>query len=122
MKKLDLKDSKVLQDLQIAPKDLQVFCEYFSIIHHTKGRIRLRASSKLKNYVENSTIDFQSFLDILERTPLISSIKLNALIGSLTICYDSKLLNPKVFEQLIVGENLEEIAETINHHLKELYV
>lgn len=119
MDKLHLED---LRNLQIKPKDLQIFQDYFSIIHHTKGRIRLRINSKLKQYTENDTVDFRLFLEILEQTPLVLSTKLNTLIGSLTICYDYRLLNPKVFENLIRGENLEEITEIINYYLKEFYV
>lgn len=116
MEKLCLKEG---QEFSITPQDLQVFRDYFSIIHHTKGRIRLRANTKLKEYMKNSAVDFQAFLKFLEKTPLIFSIKLNELIGSLTIQYDAHLLNPKVFEDLMRGEKLEEIAQIINHHLKE---
>lgn len=78
----------------------------------------MRADAKLKKYVENSAVDFQAFLKFLEKTPLIFTIKLNELIGSLTIQYDAHLLNPKVFEDLMQGEKLEEIAQIINYHLQ----
>ena len=109
MEKLCLKEG---QEFSITPQDLQVFRDYFSIIHHTKGRIRLRANTKLKEHVKNSAVDFQAFLKFLEKTPLIFS-------GSLTIQYDAHLLNPKVFEDLMRGEKLEEIAQIINHHLEK---
>lgn len=43
-----------LKTLKITPKDLEILSDYFSIVHHTKGRIRLRASLKLKEVAKTS--------------------------------------------------------------------
>ncbi|MBX7491416.1 HMA2 domain-containing protein [Helicobacter turcicus] len=109
-----------LKDLEIKSSDLQLLRDYFSIVHHTKGRIRLRASLKLKAVAQEKKINPKALLEVLERIPLIFSIKFNPLIGSLTIHYDSNVLNPKLWEDCINGESLEEIAEIINKSLRNI--
>lgn len=109
-----------LKNYQITPKDLEILATYFSIIHHSKGRIRLRASSKLKNAVEENSVDAQSLLECLKKIPAIKGIKFNKLIGSLSIEYDFNLLQPSFWESSLKGERLEEISQTINTMLKDL--
>lgn len=107
-----------LKTLKVAPKDLEILSDYFSIVHHTKGRIRLRASLKLKEVAKTSNP--QEILKLLTKIPCILSVKFNALIGSLTIHYDSNIIEPKLWEDCIKGESLEKIAEIINTNLKEI--
>ena len=107
-----------LKTLKITPKDLEILSDYFSIVHHTKGRIRLRASLKLKEVAKTSNP--QEILKLLTKIPCILSVKFNALIGSLTIHYDSNIIEPKLLEDCIKGESLEKIAEIINTNLKEI--
>lgn len=109
-----------LRDLEIKSDDLQFLKDYFSIVHHTKGRIRLRASLKLKTAAQENKINPKALLEILKKIPLILSIKFNPLVGSLTIHYDSNLLSPKLWEDCINGESLEEIARIINQNLREV--
>lgn len=105
----------------LTSKDLKIFADYFSIIHHTSGRIRLRASAKLKDFLgQNSEINPQEILESLQKSPAISSVKFNKIIGSLTIEYDSSLLSPSDWESCIKGENLEVIAQKINALLQEI--
>lgn len=111
---------QTLKDLEIKPSDLLFLREYFSIVHHTKGRIRLRASLKLKAATQEKGINPKTLLEVLEKIPLIKSLKFNPLIGSLTIHYDSNLLSPKLWEDCIKGESLEQIAEIINQSLREI--
>ncbi|WP_104722129.1 HMA2 domain-containing protein [Helicobacter mesocricetorum] len=108
------------KNYQITPKDLEILADYFSIIHHSKGRIRLRASSKLKNAVKESSINAQSFLEHLQKIPAIKEIKFNKLIGSLTIEYDYNIFQPSFWESSLKGEKLEEISQVINTMLKDL--
>ena len=109
-----------LKTLEVTPKDLRVLSDYFSIVHHTKGRIRLRASLKLKEVAKSKAINPQELLELLEGIPCIFSVKFNALIGSLTIHYYSNIIEPKLWEDCIKGESLERIAEIINTNLKEI--
>lgn len=109
-----------LKTLEVTPDDLQLLKDYFSIIHHTRGRIRLRASVSLKNATKDKGVNPKLLLEVLEQIPMIYSIKWNLLVGSLTICYDANVLNPKIWEDCIKGESLEEIAGIINKSLKEI--
>lgn len=120
-----MQDDKVallqtLRNLEIKPSDLLVLKDYFSIVHHTKGRIRLRASLKLKAATQEKGINPKALLEVLEKIPLIKSLKFNILIGSLTIHYDSNLLSPTLWEDCINGESLEQIAEIINQSVREI--
>lgn len=118
-----MKNTKMLEtlkNLSVKSSDLEIFSQYFSIIHHSKGRIRLRASLKLKQVAKDKEIDPKALLETLEKIPFISSIKFNPLIGSLTILYDANRLEPKLWEDCIKGESLEKITEIINQALKEV--
>ncbi len=105
----------------LTPKELKIFADYFSIVHHSNGRIRLRASSKLKDFFgQNSEINPQEILESLQKSPAIRSVKFNKIIGSLTIEYDISFLSPSDWELCIKGENLEAIAQKINALLQEI--
>ena len=62
---MDRNDQISLNNLQIKPSDLELLSDYFSIIHHTPGRIRLRASLKLKNLAQESKIEAKELMDKL---------------------------------------------------------
>ncbi|WP_236845823.1 HMA2 domain-containing protein [Campylobacter lanienae] len=117
---MDINSQISLNNLEIKPSDLELLGDYFSIIHHTPGRIRLRASLKLKNAAQNSDINPKDLMDKLSQLPLIKEIKFNKLIGSLTISYDSKLLEPSLFEDAANGRNLDKVASVINEILKDI--
>ncbi|HJF83933.1 HMA2 domain-containing protein [Helicobacter pullorum] len=118
---MSLGEKSLIQNYSITPQDLEMFAEYFSIIHHIDGRIRLRASAKLKKFLqENDTINPFNILEAIEASPAIKSIKFNKIIGSLTIQYDTNLFEPIYWESCIKGERLEEIAQKINLMIKEI--
>ena len=118
---MSLGEKSLIQNYSITPQDLEMFAEYFSIIHHIDGRIRLRSSAKLKKFLqENDTINPFNILEAIEASPAIKSIKFNKIIGSLTIQYDTNLFEPIYWESCIKGERLEEIAQKINWMIKEI--
>lgn len=117
---MDKNDQISLNNLQIKPNDLELLSDYFSIIHHTPGRIRLRASLKLKNLAQESKIEAKELIDKLNQIPLIKEIKFNKLIGSLTLYYDKDMLEPSLWEDAINGRNLDKIAMIINKNLKDI--
>ena len=117
---MDINSQISLNNLDIKPSDLELLGDYFSIIHHTPGRIRLRASLKLKNAAQNSDINPKDLMDKLSQLPLIKEIKFNKLIGSLTLHYDKDMLEPSLWEDAINGCNLDKIAMIINKNLKDI--
>lgn len=91
--------------------DLLNFAPYLSIVHHTKGRVRLRASSKIQN-VQGVGVDF--LYDLPKHIQGIKTIKLNKLIGSITISYDEDVFKPSLWEELLKGNVSDELKEDLN--------
>ncbi|MDA3967488.1 HMA2 domain-containing protein [Helicobacter sp. WB40] len=112
--KEDIKNYKITSD------DLRFISKYFSIIHHSKGRIRLRASLSLKGAISDSQINIDSILETIKSIPAILEFKFNKLIGSITILYDNNILHSNFWDEWINGENLEKIADIINEFKKEI--
>jgi len=91
---------------------------YFTLIHHTKGRLRLRISSKIKSEKQNLKLeDVDSYVLKIKG---IKSLKINKLIGSLTIEYDNDIFPKNLWDDLLEGKNLEKICQIINKVIKEL--
>ena len=84
---------------------------YLTLIHHTKGRIRVRVSPKIKE--QSSGITLEDIEDIPNKIDGIKKIKINKIIGSITIEYDNKVFPDKLWEDMINQENLEEIGTNI---------
>ena len=96
-------------------RDLASYC---SIIHHTNGRIRVRASPKIKKYQgEASLRDIEVMPQKIEG---IKKIKINKLVGSITIEYDHEVFEKRLWDDLFNGENLDEVIEIIDKLKKEV--
>lgn len=90
---------------------------YFSIIHHIKGRIRVRVSPKIKTCGEDISIEDIEALP--QRIKGIKSIKINKIVGSLTIEYDPAVFPSPLWDNLVQGRELEQIVTIINSLIKE---
>ena len=90
---------------------------YFSIVHHIKGRIRLRVSSKIKEHGEHVSI--QDIEALPEKIQGIKSIKINKIVGSLTVEYDPIIFPPRMWDNLVQGKELDEIDQILNTLSKE---
>ena len=102
----------------IKTEDIIKIAGYFSVIAHTPGRLRVRVSSKIKN--ESSSITIKDIENIPEKINGITSIKVKKIIGSVTIIYDPVIFHSSLWEDLIKGENLEEITSMMNALAKEV--
>lgn len=102
----------------IKTEDIIKIAGYFSIIAHTPGRLRVRVNSKIKE--ENGNITINDIEDLPNRIDGIKSIKVKKIIGSVTIIYDHNIFAPKLWEDLIKNENLDELLELINKLAKEV--
>jgi hypothetical protein len=91
---------------------------YFSIIHHIKGRIRLRVSPKIKEHKHH--VGVEDIEALPARINGIKSIKINKMIGSLTIEYDHAIFPDHLWENLVKGEELDEIITIIDQLAKEI--
>ena len=102
----------------IKTEDIIKIAGYFSVIAHTPGRLRVRVSSKIKN--ESSSITIKDIENKPEKINGITSIKVKKIIGSVTIIYDPVIFPSSLWEDLINGENLEEITSMMNALAKEV--
>lgn len=91
---------------------------YLTLIHHTKGRIRVRVSPKIKEQKGNITL--QDIEHIPEKIDGIKRVKINKVVGSITIEYDNSVFPDYLWKNLLNQENIEEIAEILNRLSKEV--
>lgn len=91
---------------------------YLTLVHHIKGRIRVRVSPKIKE--QSSNITLEDIEDIPNKIEGIKKIKINKIVGSITIEYDNSIFPDKLWVDLIKQENLEEIANILNKLEKEV--
>ena len=103
----------------IDTKKLIELSSYFSIIHHIKGRIRLRVSSKIKEMNKNN-ISLSDIESLSQKVKGIKRIKVNKIVGSITIDYDSTIFSDSLWVDLIEQKNLEHITSMINELSKDL--
>ena len=101
----------------INTQDIIKIASFFSIIAHTPGRLRVRVNPKIKDSSGNITIsDIENLPNKIDG---IISIKINKIIASVTIIYEPTIFKPKLWENLIKNENLDEITQIINNLSKE---
>ncbi len=98
-------------------EDLIALAKYLSIVSHTKGRIRLRVSPSIIKEADNFD---KSILDTLpQKIEGIKDLKVNMLIGSVTISYDAEVFNPQIWDEMIKGELSDELLERLQDLIKE---
>ena len=99
-------------------EDIINITSFFSIIAHAPGRLRVRVNPKIVN--ETSNISLKDIENLPTKIDGISDIKINKIIASVTITYDPDVFKPKLWEDLIKNENLNEITILINKLKKEV--
>ena len=119
--------------MQISLADISQVAEFFSIVHHIPGRIRIRVNvakipaikkwadeTPLREFLPNKNADENLIITLLQSLPAVKNIKVNALIGSATIEYDKTLFAPSLWESWVRKENLAEIECCLNQMLQNL--
>ena len=104
--------------MDIKSEDIVRIASYMSIIHHTKGRLRVRVSPKIKN--ESKSVTLKDIETLPSKIDGIKKLKINKLMGSITIIYDCEVFPYELWEDLIAGNNIEDITEKINNLYKEV--
>lgn len=102
----------------IKTEDIIKIASYFSIIAHSPGRLRVRVNPKIKS--EGGSITISDIEDLPNRINGIKSIKVKKIIASVTIMYDPSVFAPNLWEDLVKGQNLEELTQLINNLAKEV--
>ncbi len=102
----------------INAEDIIKITTYFKIVHHSKGRLRLRVNPKITK--QSNSISLSDIEDLHNKIVGIESIKINKVVASVTITYDPLVFESSIWEDLIEGRNLEEITQLINKLAKEV--
>ncbi len=111
-------EAKYKGTLLITAEKLVDLASYFTLIHHTKGRIRVRVSPKIKEL--DGKVSLQEIEELPKRIDGISKIKINKLVGSITIEYNPDIFEKELWDNLVEGENLDEVTNIINKLYKEV--
>ncbi|TQR60361.1 HMA2 domain-containing protein [Campylobacter troglodytis] len=115
------KSFEAIKSLNFTVEELENFAQYFKIIHHVPGRIRLRASLKLKElFGKADSVKLDSFFEEAKNLPMIKSFKINKLIGSLTIEYDDKTFDPTLWELWLNKNDTKLVYERLSSLIKAL--
>ena len=97
--------------MKISKEELARIAACFTILSHTRGRLRARVDPKITQKVEGLRIEHIE--EIPERIEGIEKIRVNPLNGSVTIHYDHRKLPKDLWEDLVNGENIEACLERI---------
>lgn len=88
--------------------------KFFSLIHHTPGRLRLRVSPQIKAYKDE--FDLENLDKNIKNIEGINRVKFNQMIGSVTIEYDKNIFSKDIWDNLLQGNS----PELITSQLKQL--
>lgn len=102
----------------ISTEDIIKIADYFSIIAHSPGRLRVRVNPKIKN--EGGDITLADIENLPNKINGIKEIKIKKIIASVTITYDPAIFEPRLWEDLIAHRNLDEVTKLINTLAKEV--
>ncbi len=102
----------------ITGEDIIKISSFFTKIHHTRGRLRVRVKPKITEEVKNITLN--DIKEIPKKIDGIKKIKINKLVASITIEYDPHIFCESIWEDLLKQKNLEEITVLINNLSKEV--
>lgn len=119
--------------MKISIEDITQVAEFFNIVHHIPGRIRIRVNitkisaikqwaqnTKLREFLGEGEANEKFIITLLQKLPAVKNIKVNAIIGSATIEYDKNLFEPRLWESWVKKENLAEIESCLNELLDGL--
>ena len=91
---------------------------YFTVIAHTNGRLRVRVSPQIKEISQN--VNLGTLDDTIAKINGIKNVKFNKIIGSVTIEYYHQIFPKNLWEDLLNGQNLEQISQKINAVAREV--
>ena len=104
--------------MEITPQKIVEIASYFTVISHTKGRLRVRVNPKIKDEV--SDVSLSDIETLPTKINGIKKIKINKLIASVTIEYNNEVFPKEKWDDLINGENIDEVVEIIENLKKEI--
>ena len=104
--------------MEITPQKIVEIASYFTVISHTKGRLRVRVNPKIQNEV--SDVSLSDIETLPNKINGIKKIKINKIIASVTIEYENEIFPKDKWDDLIEGQNIDEVIEIIENLKKEI--
>jgi hypothetical protein len=104
--------------MEITPQKIVEIATYFTVIAHTKGRLRVRVKPSIQKEVTD--VSLSDIETLPEKINGIKKIKINKIIASVTIEYDHRIFPKEKWDDLINGENIDEVIEIIEKLKKEI--
>ena len=104
--------------MTISPEKIVEIASYFTVISHTKGRLRVRVNPKIKEEV--SGVSIEDIQTLSQKINGVNHIKINKMIGSVTITYAHDIFPKEIWDNAIKGQNTDEVIEIINKLKKEV--
>jgi hypothetical protein len=104
--------------MEITPQKIVEIASYFTVISHTKGRLRVRVNPKIKDEV--SDVSLGDIETLPNKINGIKKIKINKLVASVTIEYNNEIFPKDKWDDLINGDNIDEVIEIIEKLKKEI--
>ena len=104
----------------ITVENIIKIASYLKKIHHTKGRIRVRVSPKIKDESKSSGITIEDIESLPTKIKGIKTIKINKIVGSITVTYDNDIFPYEIWEDLLAQRNLENILKILTKLEKEV--
>lgn len=108
------KDSTM--DRETIIRDLLLLAPHTEIIHHIRGRIRLRLKRSGLDVVKNTNID-----RLMHSIPGIRNLRINPVVGSLILDYDEARLPFSVWEKLGEIRSRPELGPAVKEILNGLW-
>ena len=100
-------------EVKIVIKTIIELRQYISIVHHVKGRIRLRiASTLIKKFSHVSVLELNSFICPVLAIEGVKEIQVVLIARSAVIHYDPYLISPDLWKVVLTGDE-EEVAKIV---------
>ncbi|PSM51467.1 hypothetical protein CBLAS_1360 [Campylobacter blaseri] len=111
--------------MNITPEIFINLLKHCSLVHHIKGRLRVRVSSTIKDEIKNLGIDTNDFKDlnfndIINNIKGINNVKFNKLVGSLVIEYDNSIFPKEMWDDALIGKNIDNLLKAINKTIEDI--
>lgn len=97
----------------IQTQDIVKLSGYFTTIHHTPGRLRVKIDKSILDEVQNISLD--DITQLPQQIDGLNEIKVNKIMATATILYDKTIFSPHLWDNLIAGQNLDEAIEILNN-------
>jgi len=96
----------------ISTQDILNISTYYTKIHHTPGRLRVKINKSIVDEVKNVSLD--DITSLPKQVEGLNEIKVNKIMATATILYEKSIFAPSIWDNLIAGENLEEVVDILN--------